>query len=225
MLACRLDVDVQFDYGLTTLSAVVSVAFTFLVLSSGYVTGALENSRLIRIVSSYAKAFCDIVMSFVGQAKQLDVEAGYLPLNTSDSDLPRDDDFPAMRDEEEASNNQDQDQPSDAAPDERGEHVENSTTSTRFSSASETFLVYPMSSGDSEPTAMSWSDSLNASLSHETQMRVQLQTEKAVNWVPWLKAHYNSMTFAVAIKAVIWGAALGFIHYCGKYKQVSQLTP
>lgn len=215
MLACRLDVDVQFNYTLTIFSAVVSVGFTFLVLASGYVTEALEDSWIVRLATPYTTALHNTVLACLGRPKRPDAEAGYLPLNTSESDLPQSHSSHRDGDEEITSNSQDHF--SDSIPDERTIDPIDNMTSTHSSSGSGSHsTTLPVSSADSFPTTtFAWSDSLNATLSHETHMRVKLQSEKTKNWGPWLKAHYNSMSFPVAIKAAIWGAALGFMHYCG----------
>ncbi|KAH8099866.1 histidine kinase [Cristinia sonorae] len=212
MLACRLDVDVRFNIPLTILSALVSVGFTFLVLASGYVTEALENSKLVRVIGSCTDAINNMLLSCFGRSKRS--ETGYLPLNTSDAELSQSSSARRSGEEEEGSNSQDR--YSDATPEERADIVDG-PGSGGSSSGSNSTTRYPVSSGETLVSSVSWSDSLNASLSQETRMRVKLQSDKTVNWGPWLKAHYDSISFAVAVKAAIWGAAVGFMHYCGMW--------
>ncbi|KAI0076824.1 hypothetical protein K474DRAFT_1198151 [Panus rudis PR-1116 ss-1] len=226
MLACKLDVEVKFDYFLTILSALVSVAFTFLVLASGYVTEALENSRLVHALSTCTKAVASRFRVWDPRGCS-DEEVGYLPLSTDDSQDEPDAMTPNGREGEGVPDVLLEPHPSvdpghslheDPSP--RHPRPE-SESESRTSASSDTIslsLHHDSRSSDTlRSSTTAWNDS-EVGLSRESTMRVKkAQTDKKLSWKEWLRAHYETASYAVAIKAAIWGGALGFMHYCGMW--------
>ena len=89
MLACKLDVDVRFDPGMTILSALVAVIFTFIALSSPYAAETIENSTPVRALCRWNHTLCEATSHFLhdhhlgypfGHSHE-----GYSPLHNSDS--------------------------------------------------------------------------------------------------------------------------------------------
>lgn len=64
-----------------------------------------------------------------------------------------------------------------------------------------------------------FSESLRAGLSREARLRIRAHAlDKPVphfGWRYWLKAHYETISVLVTIRAAIWAAAIAFMHYCG----------
>lgn len=84
MLACGLDVRITFDAGLTVLSAVVAIGFTFAAFSSAYATEALENSRAVLAFSNWTRSIrASLRSSFYGHPT-VDPEVGYVSVPSDD---------------------------------------------------------------------------------------------------------------------------------------------
>lgn len=84
MLACGLDVRITFDKGLTFLSAIVAILFTFAAFSSGYANEDIENSTPVVTLSKWAKSLRAFVRSSLYGHPSVDLEAGYAPVAASD---------------------------------------------------------------------------------------------------------------------------------------------
>ncbi|KAI0789382.1 hypothetical protein C8Q75DRAFT_765386 [Abortiporus biennis] len=203
MLACRLDVEATFNYPLTILSGLVSVGFTFLVLVSGYVMGTLENSKPGGTLSRYTRAFKVFLRTHSWQSFNTDTE--YAPLDIEDS-------FTSSSRTTSCSETEVDDVPENAR-----------NTLEHFSDISNYIDADPPHSPTSEtqsflppsdsPTARPTLDAEWTGDSHNPNEPHAPNDCK--DWKHWIIAHYNSSTYAVAIKATIWGSALGFMHYCG----------
>lgn len=92
MLACRLDVKVDFDIPLTIFSAFVAVAFTFAAFSSAYISESIENSKPVLALARWGKSMKSTILSALCAKRDHDIEAaGYLPVSgiPDDGDVPQ----------------------------------------------------------------------------------------------------------------------------------------
>lgn len=97
-------------------------------------------------------------------------------------------------------------------------------------SSDESFVAPPISTDSSARTSsdtptslssLSWSDPLHAGLSREARLRIKAHARDRpipnFGWRYWCKQYYSTITVIVSIRASIWGLAIVFMHYCGKF--------
>ena len=108
MLACGLDVRITFDKPLTAFSAFVAVAFTFVAISSPYVSEAIESSSTMQNVIGTGREMRRRLSALLRGSHVADVEAGgYVSVSTT-SDAG--DDSHAQQEGQVESDNDDPDQ-------------------------------------------------------------------------------------------------------------------
>ena len=84
MLACGLDVKINFDKTLTAFSAFVAVLFTFAALSSAYVSESIENSRGVQALYNTGRQLRKMIFVWRRGPQAVDVEGGgYVPISTA----------------------------------------------------------------------------------------------------------------------------------------------
>lgn len=298
MLACGLDVKVDFDIPLTIFSALVAVAFTFAALSSAYVSDSIENSIPMLTMARWGEFLKSKMHSMFIAKQNQDIEAaGYVPISGVSDD--GDDVQPA----ESAHDGDDEDRDGDAEnmsffdEDSRGrpatasfsaEASSHSGVGTPVQTSSggdsrqggdahnlQTAIDLPSASGSAVPPAQmsqpihgqpqhntsntssdslstddsssqdtltrirsnstnshslslssttvssnSWNEPLHAGLSRETRLRIKAHARDRpvpnFGWGYWLKAHYNTITVLVVIRAAIWAFATVLMHYSGR---------
>ena len=274
MLACKLDVEVHFDIGLTIISAVVAVIFTFAALASPYASEAIENSAPVKTFSHWNHLVCTSVASLCTGRRAGDIEAGYTPLPSVNPDVAlstTEDNPPNEGEDPESDTSSDveggdeeaapagrphrsraQGEPSFPYPQRRRassatllgsvkpklspprtarprpipadrqsvESTPSSSSTTTSSSDSSTQEVSTLTSSSSN----SWNEPLRHGLSREARLRIRARAKERP--VPhfgaryWLRVHYQSVTLFLFFRAVVWAAAIVFMHYCGAHVTV-----
>ena len=87
MLACHLDVQVEFDIPLTIFSAFVAVAFTFAAFSSAYISETVENSKIALELARWGRCLTSMFSPAPFVKHHHDLEAAeYLPVSTVSDD-------------------------------------------------------------------------------------------------------------------------------------------
>ena len=87
MLACHLDVQVEFDIPLTIFSAFVAVALTFAAFSSAYISETVENSKIALELARWGRFLTSMLSPAPFVKHHHDLEAaGYLPVSTVSDD-------------------------------------------------------------------------------------------------------------------------------------------
>lgn len=77
MLACGLDVKINYDIPLTILSAMVAILFTFIAFSSPYASEVVENNVPMARVSTWLQAgFRKLLSSLSNRRERGDIESG-----------------------------------------------------------------------------------------------------------------------------------------------------
>lgn len=94
-----------------------------------------------------------------------------------------------------------------------------SSSTTTSSSDSSSFTRNFSGTTHATSLSSSWGEPLRAGLSRETRLRIKaLAKDRPLpefGWQYWAKVHYESMTVFLFVRAVLWAAAIVFMHYCG----------
>lgn len=312
MLACRLDVKINYDIPLTILSALVAIVFTFAAFTTAYISDAIQQTPLFKGLSTWKDSYSSLRSALFVHKQHIDIESGRRsrassrasderrPMLASTSDHGDNDDD---EDEEEharriAEHPEDHEERphlkrsytfpgpagidiAEETPDSGHEHPtyaspsqgsliggtlrapfsflrrtwtppvqggqasatapvsartsEDSSTPLTTDSSDDSVSITQRLSGSSAhsmsttPTSLStrsWSDPLHAGLSREARIRIKAQArDKPVpnfGWRYWVKRYYATINVLVFVRAGIWGLAIIFMHYCGKYRNASR---
>ncbi|KAI0829110.1 hypothetical protein BC628DRAFT_1315894 [Trametes gibbosa] len=97
-----------------------------------------------------------------------------------------------------------------------------SSSSTTTTSSSESSFTRNLS-GTTLVTSSSgsWCEPLHPGLSRETRLRIKARARDRplpnFDWRYWIRAHYQSITVFLCVRASIWAVAIVFMHYCGMW--------
>ncbi|CCL98839.1 uncharacterized protein FIBRA_00844 [Fibroporia radiculosa] len=77
---------------------------------------------------------------------------------------------------------------------------------------------------ESSSSLSSWGESLHVGLSRETRLRIKARARErplpTFGWRYWMKAHWQTITALVVVRAAVWGLALVMMHYCGMWAMI-----
>ncbi|KAH9912153.1 histidine kinase [Epithele typhae] len=217
MLACRLDVKVNFNMPLTILSAFVAVVFTFTALACPYATESIEHSTAVLCVSRLWQAVVD---RFSFRRPQ----EGYAPLSCEDRQLI----LPVVADLEDRPST-----PGNAPhttratpPDGRRPPLVQSRSSTdssvdscSTSGSEDSSSISPTPGATTCSSTESWNGPLRHGLSREAHLRIRANAnERPVPYFGfqyWSSKYWTSVSTFLYLRAAVWAAAIVFMHYCG----------
>ncbi|KAI0756054.1 hypothetical protein C8Q80DRAFT_1093163 [Daedaleopsis nitida] len=107
----------------------------------------------------------------------------------------------------------------------RASHDSTPTETSTTSSSDSSSFTRNLSGTTLAPSSLSsWGEPLRAGLSRETRLRIKARAkerpEPEFGWRYWAKMHYRSITVFLFVRAVIWAAAIAFMHYCGMWAMI-----